>query len=232
MYSHPDIEEILMIFENSNCFDCGGSEPKWTSLNNGIFLCLKCARNHHKYDPQITNILSLQTHHFTEEELVFLMKGGNHKFKLFLAEYNITFDSPFELKYFSKAANYYRKCLENEVYKVTKEQFVPSLNIKPDLNVGIQIMEIKYNPEIKEESLFGKMGDTMKYVGKEINEMKIGDKIYNAGSTIYDYAKISGNYIVGKTKEAYNSEFVQNMTKKAVEGINSAYQTAKSYITK
>ena len=106
-YSHPDIEEILLIFENSNCFDYGTSAPKRTSLNNGIFLCLDCARIHHQYDPQITNILSLQTYHFTEEDLVFLTKGGNHKFKIFLAEYNITAESPFELKYFSKASNYY-----------------------------------------------------------------------------------------------------------------------------
>ena len=41
------------------------------------------------------------------EDLVFLTKGGNHKFKIFLAEYNIIDESPFELKYFSKASNYY-----------------------------------------------------------------------------------------------------------------------------
>ena len=117
-------------------------------VNNGIFLCLNCARIHHQYDPQITNILSLQTYHFIEEDLVFLTKGGNHKFKIFLAEYNITAESPFELKYFSKAANYYRKNLENEVYKNTKTLYNPTLLIKPDSELGLQILEIKLNPEI------------------------------------------------------------------------------------
>ena len=254
MYSHPDIEEILLVFENSNCFDCGASSPKWTSQNNGIFLCLNCARKHHQYDPLITRIRSLQTDHFTEEDLVFLMKGGNHKLKLFLAEYDITPDSPFEMKYFSKAANYYRKNLENEVYKVTKQQYIPSLLIKPDIKEGTQLLEITKNPDIKSESLFDKIGDAAKYVGKGLEDMNIGEKLKSAGSTVYDYAKTSGStiydyaktggstvydyaktggsYIAGKTQEAYNSEFVQNITRKAGEGISNAYQTAKSYIIK
>ena len=232
MYSHPDIEEILLVFDNSNCFDCGASNPKWTSLNNGIFLCLNCARKHHQYDPLITRIRSLQTDHFTEEDLVFLMKGGNHKLKLFLAEYDIVPDSPFELKYFSRAASYYRKNLENEVYKVTKDQYIPSLLIKPDINVGTQLLEITKNPDIKSGTLIEKIGDAAKYVGKGLGDMNIGEKLKSAGSTVYDYAKSGGSYIAGKTQEAYNSEFVQNITKKAGEGISNAYQTAKSYITK
>jgi len=43
IYSHPDIPEILTIEGNSNCCDCNAEKPKWASLNNGVFLCLKCA---------------------------------------------------------------------------------------------------------------------------------------------------------------------------------------------
>ena len=115
---------------------------------------------------------------FHWRRFIFLTKGGNHEFKIFLAQYNIIAESPFELKYFSKAANYYRKNLENEVYKNTKTLYNPTLLIKPDSELGLQILEIKLNPEIRNGSFFYKIGGTAKYVGKGIENMKIGDKLY------------------------------------------------------
>ena len=32
--------------ENKYCFDCKAPNPEWTSVNNSIFLCLKCAGTH------------------------------------------------------------------------------------------------------------------------------------------------------------------------------------------
>ena len=230
MYAHPDIEAILSSFENSECFDCQSEDPKWASLNNGIFLCSKCAKIHLQYDQTITKICSLETYKFSDEEIVFFIKGGNLKFKIFLAEYGILPDSPFELKYFSKAGFYYRKYLENEVYKITKKQYIPGMYDKPNENEGKDILEIKYNPEaVTDESFMGKVGDITNKIGKEIGDMKIGDKISTAGNTVYDFAKTSGNYIAGKTQEAYNSEFVQNITKKTGEGISSFFQKAKTF---
>lgn len=229
MYAHPDIEPILSSFENSECFDCQSADPKWASLNNGIFLCSKCAKYHLRYDQKITTIRSLETYKFTDEEIYFFIKGGNMKFKIFLAEYGILPDSPFEMKYFSKAGFYYRKYLENEVFKITKKQYIPGMYEKPNANEGKDILEIKYNPEVADESFMGKVGDFKNYIGKEIEDMKIGDKISSAGNTVVDFAKTSGSYIAGKTQEAYNSEFVQNVTKKTGEGISSFFQKAKTF---
>ena len=62
--------------------------------------------------------------------------------------------------------------------------------------------------------------------------MKIGDKLYYAGNKVYNIAKASRSYIEEKTKEAYESEFVENMSKKIGDGINNVCQTAESYIIK
>ena len=75
--------------------------------------------------------------------------------------------------------------------------------IKPDSELGLQILEIKLNPEIWNETFFDKIGDAAKYVGKRIENM--GDKLYYAGSKVYNIAKASRSYIEEKTKEAYES---------------------------
>lgn len=230
MYSHPDIEQILLSFENSQCFDCGENEPKWTSLNNGIFLCDNCAKIHLHYSKEVTKICSLESYNFTDEDIIYFIKGGNLKFKIFLSEYEILPESSFELKYFSKAGYYYRKFLENEVNKILKKKYDPELNDKPDLKTGLEILEIKYNPEYKnDETFMEKVGDLKDYIGKEFEELKIGDKITSAGNTVYDFAKNSGSYIAEKTSDAYNSEFVQNITKKTGDGISSFYESVKSF---
>ena len=54
IYSHPDIPEILSLPGNSTCCDCNAEKPKWASLNNGIFLCLKCAGIHRCFGVDIS----------------------------------------------------------------------------------------------------------------------------------------------------------------------------------
>jgi len=57
IYSHPDNLEILSLPGNSTCCDCGIEKPKWASLNNSAFLCLKCAGIHRSLGIDISTIL-------------------------------------------------------------------------------------------------------------------------------------------------------------------------------
>ena len=41
---------------NSICFDCGVENPKFVSINNGIFLCNKCATVHMSFPQGVSNI--------------------------------------------------------------------------------------------------------------------------------------------------------------------------------
>jgi hypothetical protein len=246
-YAHPALNEIVSREGNTLCFDCGTENPKWASINNGILLCLKCAGIHRGFGLQISTIRSLQVDSWTEKQVKYLSQGGNLRFKNFLAEYKIEPSSSIELKYKSKATEYYRNLLRNEVEKIFDEKFVGNNIPKPDLDSGIQIIEIKQNDkEINNQfyigsdnqkqkqsdnSFFGSVGsffkDAVDTVSKNLNEVKFSETIINAGNAMIDFAKNGGEYIINKTKEAVNSETMQNIKKGAESGFNTFVEKSK-----
>jgi hypothetical protein len=246
-YAHPALNEIVSLEGNTLCFDCGTENPKWASINNGILLCLKCAGIHRGFGLQISTIRSLQVDSWTEKQVKYLSQGGNLRFKNFLAEYKIEPSSSIELKYKSKATEYYRNLLRNEVEKIFDDKFVGNNLPKPDLDTGIQIIEIKQNDkEInnqfyigsdnqkqkqEDNSFFGSFGSFFKEavdtVSKNLNEVKFSETIINAGNAMIDFAKNGGEYIINKTKEAVNSETMQNIKKGAESGFNTIVEKSK-----
>jgi ADP-ribosylation factor GTPase-activating protein 1 len=253
-YAHPDLNEIMSREGNTTCFDCGNENPKWASLNNGIILCLKCAGIHRSFGLQISIIRSVQVDSWNEKQVKYLSLGGNNKLKSFLSEYKIEPSSSFELKYKSKAAEYYRCMLKNEVEKLFDEKYKLTEMEKPNLEEGVQIIEMKQNDkEINnnfyigsdnqnqkqtEESFFGAMGsffkdftsyakDAVDTISKNINEVKFADTVIGAGNAMLDFAKAGGEYMINKTKEAANSDLVKNITKGAESGFNSIVEKSK-----
>lgn len=246
-YAHPSLNEIVSREGNTVCFDCGTENPKWASINIGILLCLKCAGIHRGFGLQISTIRSLQVDSWTEKQVKYLSQGGNDRFKNFLSEYKIEPSSSNELKYKSKATEYYRNLLRNEVEKFFDEKFEGNELPKPDLDTGIQIIEIKQNDKeinnkyyigsdyqiLKQNdiSFFSNVGTFFKYtfdtVSKNINKINFSEKIVNAGNAMIDFAKNSGEFIVNKTKEAVNSETVQNIKKGAESGFNTIVEKSK-----
>ena len=252
IFSHPDIPEILSIPGNSNCIDCNAEKPKWASLNNGIFLCLKCAGVHRSLGVDISTIRSLQIDSWTDKQILYLSKGGNEKFKKNLSDYQIDINAPTDLKYKSKASDYYRKFLKNEVEKSSDKDYKEIEIVKPSLEEGKEILDIKkgqsevnnsnvigkYNEPKKEEGFLNTLGsffntvkqtagDVAGKITKEIDDLKIGDKLKVAGDTVVDYAKAGGNFIKDKSNQALNSQFVQGITKTAESGINTVIEKTK-----
>ena len=174
-YAHPSLNEIVSREGNTVCFDCGTENPKWASINIGILLCLKCAGIHRGFGLQISTIRSLQVDSWTEKQVKYLSQGGNDRFKNFLSEYKIEPSSSNELKYKSKATEYYRNLLRNEVEKFFDEKFVGNDIPKPDLDTGIQILEIKQN----DKEINNKF-----YIGSDNQKQKQSDNSFfsNVGS--------------------------------------------------
>ena len=248
IYSHPDIPEILSIDGNSICCDCGAQKPKWASLNNGTFLCLKCAGIHRSYGLNISLIRSLQIDSWTDEQILYLSKGGNNRFKMNLIEFQIDQNIPNEKKYKSKAADYYRKYLKNEVEKTYNKNYIPIEITKPNISEGKELINIKENEKNNNnqsqqtnKSFFGIMGNffntvkdktvqTVNNVSKGIDDLGIKDKLKAAGDTVVLMAKTGGTYIADKTQEAYNSDLVQNIAKSAESGFNNVVEKTKGLI--
>jgi len=241
-YSHPDIPEILKKGENSKCVDCGAENPKWASMNNGVFLCLKCAGIHRSFGMSVSLIRSLQIDSWTEKQLLYLTKGGNINFKNNLSEFNIAETAALDIKYKSKAADYYRKYLKNEVEKESDPNYAPIQVNKPETEEAMDIIEIKEEneeneekPEVKKEPIqkkfFGFMNNVLnkvkegtsvaaKKVGKGITDLKIKDKLKVAGNAIAGAAKTSGHFIADTTKKAMDKtkegmDILSEKTKKA-----------------
>ena len=199
-YSHPEIPEILKLEGNTTCIDCGSEKPNWASLNNGVFLCLKCAGVHRGFGMSVSLIRSLQIDSWTEKQLLYLKKGGNNNFKNNLSEFNIAETATLDIKYKSKAADYYRKYLKNEVEKESDPNYAPIQIDKPDMEVAMDLLEIKgdgeeakiepkqeENKKVFKNKFFGFMNnvftkvkvgttDAAKKVGKGFTDLKIKDK--------------------------------------------------------
>ena len=135
-FSDPQIEAILLFEGNNKCNDCDEQNPKWTSINNAVFLCAKCARKHKKYPQTVSLIKSLEVDEFDKGEILLLRHGGNTRFKTLMTEYNIPLTkNNNEYKYKTKLADYYRKALREE----TREG--RSLLPKPDKRTAIQMID-------------------------------------------------------------------------------------------
>ena len=247
IFAHPGLNEIVSREGNTSCFDCGSENPKWASINNGILLCLKCAGIHRGFGLQMSTIRSLQVDSWSEKQVKYLSQGGNKRFKNFLSEYNIEPSSSIELKDKSKASEYYRNILRNEVEKLFDEKFIGNDIPKPDLDTGIQIIETKQrDKEINNQfyigsdnqrqkqtdnSFFGSVGaffkEAVDTVSKNLNEINFSETVINAGNAMIDFAKNSGEYIINKTKEAVNSETLHNIKKGAESGFNTIVEKSK-----
>jgi len=245
-----NISDILKEEGNSECVDCGAAEVKWISLNNGVFLCDKCAEIHRTFGMSVSQILSLQLPTWSGNQLLFLKKGGNKNYKKNLTEYNIAPSASMDVKYKSKAASYYRRYLKNEVDKESDPKYVETTIIKPDLKDAEQIEEVIEevpNEEKKEgekapannavgfmTNIFNKIKEgtivAAKTVEKGFNDLNLTEKLINAGNRIAGVVKTSGDYVAEKTQQAANTEFVQNATQKTKQGYNAFVERTKTVI--
>ena len=248
--SSLNISDILKEEGNSECVDCGAAEVKWISLNNGVFLCDKCAEIHRTFGMSVSQILSLQLPTWSGNQLLFLKKGGNKNYKKNLTEYNIAPSASMDVKYKSKAASYYRRYLKNEVDKESDPKYVETTIIKPDLKDAEQIEEVIEevpNEEKKEgekapannavgfmTNIFNKIKEgtivAAKTVEKGFNDLNLTEKLINAGNRIAGVVKTSGDYVAEKTQQAANTEFVQNATQKTKQGYNAFVERTKTVI--
>ena len=125
---------------NKFCCDCFSQDADWVSINNGIFLCIKCAGIHRSFGVQISFVRSLQLDLLEYDQVQMLKKGGNRKYLEFLELYKLNRDKQAKsIKYITRAAEFYRKLLEESTYEESKElEINESLFSKLPLKQGQQ----------------------------------------------------------------------------------------------
>ena len=107
------IKTILNDPKNQQCFECSQLYPEYISLNNGIFLCKKCAKSHLHLSKNISNIMKNDLNNLTLKCIQYLYYGGNRRLIEFMnSEYKNLKKCTFLYFYQTYAMDYYRRYLE------------------------------------------------------------------------------------------------------------------------
>nr|DAD42703.1 TPA_asm: hypothetical protein HUJ06_000933 [Nelumbo nucifera] len=85
------LEELMNQPGNRICADCGSPEPKWVSLNHGIFICIKCSGVHRSLGAHISKVLSVKLDLWTDDQVDLMVALGgnttvNMKYEAFLQD--------------------------------------------------------------------------------------------------------------------------------------------------
>ena len=110
------IKEISNEEMNKFCFDCRKKDPKFISINNGIFLCEECAYIHKGFPGNISFIIDNNLNLLSNNFLKYLFYGGNTNLDNF-----INYDYPGlqnytpEILYRTQAMIYYREELKCKI---------------------------------------------------------------------------------------------------------------------
>ena len=112
------IKEILIEEMNKECFDCGTLNPKYISINNGIFICQDCIKIHKQFTNDISLIKNNNLFLLSSKEILYLYYGGNSRLNNFVNyEFPGLQNYQPNILYRTQAMNYYRNRLNSIVCK-------------------------------------------------------------------------------------------------------------------
>lgn len=71
------LKSLVKLEANKHCADCKRSNPRWTSWNLGIYLCIRCSGIHRGMGTHISRVKSVDLDSWTDEQLQNMLRWGN-----------------------------------------------------------------------------------------------------------------------------------------------------------
>ena len=206
-YQLFDLEYFISLDnENKICFDCGGPFPTYVSINNGVFICSNCSKNHEKLGYNISYIYQINSP-WDQYLLSYVLRGGNSRFKQLCQEYDVpcqSFDENDEEKlnkYIIELGNYHRLTLRSEI-----------LAEEPPKSLSFDDATKKCNLDI---ILFPELNDYHLYKGEMIpGKTTFGGKIWKGTKVTAKFIGHKGGLIFKTGKR-----ILSNGTSKGIEYI-------------
>ena len=197
--------------ENKNCADCNKESMDYASINNGTIICEECAEKHKKLGNGISYLRAFNER-WDDYLLNYIRTGGNSRFTHFAKAYHIS-GMDVELKYKTRASEYYREILRsevmgydppdninlntaNEVLDVIEDNYPEFENYTFVKHVDLDALEknIKKNEESKGffssfTGFFGSVTKQLDQAAEKLADLSVSEKVFEHGSKMFDGLK-------------------------------------------
>ena len=213
------LEKLSNIEENKKCFDCQNEPARWTSLNNGIFLCNECSEEHKSFGLGTNIIKSISLEQWNKNQLNLMKIGGNKRLRTFLESNDVPKNIDKKAIYNSKLMVYYRKKLKAEAEgELLLEQLPPKeefwQSYEDDNNINIESNNSKSNININFNTNNLNEGNNKNFVYYDDDHEK-----QFIGGRIIDYPKSSivineDQYVIAKENKILTEKLENSVLKK------------------
>lgn len=112
-------KDLLLNKENTLCFDCGSKNPKWASVNLGLFICFDCSGRHRSYGTNISFVRSIDLDKWKRGQIENMKNAGNKFAKMRFEELGVDKEGKI-YNYKNSALDKYREDLLTKVKSLFK----------------------------------------------------------------------------------------------------------------